>query len=81
MKKIADNSPWKMPATIDDPAILDEITQNLKLLGYAQGLNHPDCDMKHAFIMDPLESVKPWKDTSYFLMLACIERGHPGLPS
>ncbi len=37
MKKIADNSPWKMPATIDDPAILDEITQNLKLLGYAQG--------------------------------------------
>ena len=32
--------------------------------------------MKHAFIMDPLESVKPWKDTSYFLMLACIERGH-----
>lgn len=32
--------------------------------------------MKHAFIMDPLESVKPWKDTSYFLMLACSERGH-----
>ena len=31
--------------------------------------------MKHAFIMDPLESVKPWKDTSYFLMLACCERG------
>ena len=37
MKKIADNSPWKMPATIDDPAILDEITQNLQSLGYAQG--------------------------------------------
>ena len=32
--------------------------------------------MKHAFIMDPLESVKPWKDTSYFLMLACRELGH-----
>ncbi len=32
--------------------------------------------MKHAFIMDPLESVKPWKDTSYFLMLACSELGH-----
>jgi glutathione synthase len=32
--------------------------------------------MKHAFIMDPLEGVKPWKDTTYFLMLACIERGH-----
>lgn len=32
--------------------------------------------MKHAFIMDPLEGVKPWKDTSYFLMRACAERGH-----
>ena len=37
MKKIADNSPWKMPATIDDPAILDEITENLQSLGYARG--------------------------------------------
>ena len=26
--------------------------------------------------MNPLESVKPWKDTSYFLMLAAFERGH-----
>lgn len=25
MQKIADREPWKMPATIDDPAILDEI--------------------------------------------------------
>jgi propionyl-CoA synthetase len=25
MKKIADGEPWSMPATIDDPAILDEI--------------------------------------------------------
>ncbi len=32
--------------------------------------------MKHAFIMDPLEGVKPWKDTSYFLMLAACQRGH-----
>ncbi len=32
--------------------------------------------MKHAFIMDPLESVKAWKDTTYFLMRACQERGH-----
>ncbi|NKB77751.1 MAG: glutathione synthase [Gammaproteobacteria bacterium] len=32
--------------------------------------------MKHAFVMDPIESVKPWKDTTYFLMLACKERGH-----
>ena len=27
MVKIADSQPWKMPATIDDPAILDEITR------------------------------------------------------
>ena len=32
--------------------------------------------MKHAFVMDPLDAVKPWKDTSYFLMRACVERGH-----
>lgn len=32
--------------------------------------------MKHAFIMDPLEGVKPWKDTSYYIMLAAYERGH-----
>lgn len=36
MKKIADNDPWKMPATIDDPEILDEITVALQSLGYAQ---------------------------------------------
>ncbi len=35
MKKIADNDAWKMPATIDDPAVLDEITESLKTLGYA----------------------------------------------
>lgn len=32
--------------------------------------------MKHAFIMDPLDGVKPHKDTTYFLMLAAHERGH-----
>ena len=37
MKKIADGTEWKMPATIDDPAILDEITVVLKALGYAKG--------------------------------------------
>ncbi len=26
--------------------------------------------------MDPLGSVKPWKDTTYFLMRACVDRGH-----
>jgi propionyl-CoA synthetase len=30
MKKIADHEPWTMPATIDDPAILDEIGTALK---------------------------------------------------
>ena len=30
MKKIADGEPWTMPATIDDPAILDEIGVALK---------------------------------------------------
>ncbi|MCL6606744.1 MAG: propionyl-CoA synthetase [Geminicoccaceae bacterium] len=34
MKKIADGQPWTMPATIDDPAILDEIAQALAKLGY-----------------------------------------------
>jgi len=30
IKKIADGDTWTMPATIDDPAILDEITGALK---------------------------------------------------
>ena len=30
MKKIADHDPWTMPATIDDPAILEEIEAALK---------------------------------------------------
>lgn len=36
MRSIADGESWKMPATIDDPVILDEITAALKALGYAQ---------------------------------------------
>jgi propionyl-CoA synthetase len=36
MQKIADSEPWKMPATIDDPAILDEITESLQSVGYAK---------------------------------------------
>lgn len=36
MVKIADGREWKMPATIDDPVTLDEITASLKKLGYAQ---------------------------------------------
>jgi len=37
MQKIADAEPWKMPATIDDPAILDEIAGALRGVGYAKG--------------------------------------------
>ncbi|MCC1494000.1 propionate-CoA ligase PrpE [Cognatishimia sp. F0-27] len=36
MVKIADGEPFKMPATIDDPAILDEIRTALQTLGYAK---------------------------------------------
>ena len=36
IRKIADGEPWKMPATIDDPAILDEITEVLKARGLVQ---------------------------------------------
>jgi len=35
MVSIADNKDYKMPATIDDPAILDEITEALQTIGYA----------------------------------------------
>jgi propionyl-CoA synthetase len=37
IKKIADNEPWTVPATIDDPAILDEIRDALKAKGFACG--------------------------------------------
>ena len=37
MVSIADNKPYKMPATIDDPAILDEIKVALQSIGYAKG--------------------------------------------
>ena len=39
MRDIADSKQWKMPATIDDPAILDEITDSLKSMGYAREQN------------------------------------------
>jgi propionyl-CoA synthetase len=35
MKRIADGQAFNMPATIDDPAILDEITAKLRTIGYA----------------------------------------------
>lgn len=37
MVKIADSEDYKMPATIDDPAILDEIKDALIPMGYAKG--------------------------------------------
>ena len=37
IRKIANGEDWQMPATIDDPAILDEITERLTILGYPQG--------------------------------------------
>jgi len=36
MVKIADGQSWKMPATIDDPVILDEIRDRLAGIGYAK---------------------------------------------
>lgn len=36
MRSIADGAEWKMPATIDDPVILDEITASLRSIGYPQ---------------------------------------------
>jgi propionyl-CoA synthetase len=38
IKKIADGDPWAMPATIDDPVILDEISTALKGRGMGSGV-------------------------------------------
>jgi propionyl-CoA synthetase len=37
MRRIADGEPWRMPATIDEPASLDEIRDALRGLGYPAG--------------------------------------------
>ncbi len=34
MRKIADGEPYKVPPTIDDPAVLEEIASDLKRIGY-----------------------------------------------
>jgi propionyl-CoA synthetase len=49
MRAIADGKPWRMPATIDDPVILDEITAALADVGYpreapAEGGEEPVVD-------------------------------------
>ncbi len=36
MRKIADNQPFTTPSTIDDPAILGEIAESLRSVGYAK---------------------------------------------
>ncbi|MDP6426541.1 MAG: propionyl-CoA synthetase [Alphaproteobacteria bacterium] len=36
MQKIADGEEYKVPATIDDPVVLDEITKSLRAIGYAK---------------------------------------------
>jgi propionyl-CoA synthetase len=41
MRQIADGIAWKMPATIDDPAILDEIAAALKARGMAESSKAP----------------------------------------
>jgi propionyl-CoA synthetase len=33
MRRMADCEPWKLPATIDDPAILDEISEAMMARG------------------------------------------------
>jgi propionyl-CoA synthetase len=37
IKKMADREPWTMPATIDDPAVLDEIGTAMKAKGVGEG--------------------------------------------
>ena len=41
MRQIADSEAYRMPATIDDPAILDEIRLALKDVGYATAAGRP----------------------------------------
>ena len=38
MRSIADGEAWNMPATIEEPAVLDEVTSALQGLGYASPL-------------------------------------------
>ena len=37
MKRIADGDSWSMPATIEDPSVMDEITEALQHRGMGQG--------------------------------------------
>jgi propionyl-CoA synthetase len=41
MRRIADDEEYAVPATIDDPAIIEEITNALRRIGFARGLTAP----------------------------------------
>ena len=41
IRAISDGDAWKMPATIDDPTVLDEITEALKARGMALNAKPP----------------------------------------
>jgi propionyl-CoA synthetase len=41
MRRIADGEAYTTPATIDDPAILDEMGEALRTIGYAQPTEDP----------------------------------------
>ena len=36
MRKIADSKPYRVPASIDEPAVLEELRTALQILGYAR---------------------------------------------
>ncbi|MDJ0782994.1 MAG: hypothetical protein QNJ22_13550 [Desulfosarcinaceae bacterium] len=36
IQKMADNTPWKTPATIDDPAILGKMAEVLNTIGFGR---------------------------------------------
>jgi propionyl-CoA synthetase len=42
IQKIADNKPFNIPATIDDPLVLDEMTEALTNIGFAKGKDRQD---------------------------------------
>ncbi len=42
IQKIADNKPFNIPATIDDPLVLDEMTEALTSIGFAKGKDRQD---------------------------------------
>jgi propionyl-CoA synthetase len=55
MKKIADGDAWAMPATIDDPAILDEIGAALQ--GRGVGRDQADVSLASRFDSTPISCV------------------------